>query len=267
VSERAGEALAIEAERVYKRFVLRYQRPTTAARSIFEWLTRRRERPGLWALSDVSFRLNRGDSLAVIGGNGSGKSTLLKIIAGTLVPTSGRLVVNGRVSALIELGAGFHPEFSGRENVLLSAALLGLDRGTAVQRLPEIVRFSGLEEFIDVPLKFYSSGMHARLGFAVSLSVDPEILLVDEILSVGDASFREKSARRLNEFKRMNKTLVLVTHALESARELCTSGLWIHHGKPMAYGSIDQVVAAYQDYVRRSTDSELAVGQVGAEED
>ncbi len=198
------------------------------------------------ALTDVSFTVARGEAFGLIGGNGSGKSTLLKIVAGILKPSRGKVVVDGRVSALIELGAGFHPEISGRENVYINAAVLGLTRSQVDERFDAIVEFSGLEDFIDEPVKNYSSGMYVRLGFAVAVHTDPDVLLVDEVLSVGDEAFAHRGLRRIEEMLAAGKTLLLVSHSLGLMEGLCDRVLWLDHGVPMLVGEPRRVIDAYR---------------------
>ncbi len=195
-----------------------------------------------WALRNVSFEIPKGITLGIIGSNGSGKSTLLKLIAGIHRPTSGGVATNGRISALIELGAGFHPEFTGRENIFINGIILGLTRKQIQQKLEDIIQFSELEDFIDSPVKTYSSGMYMRLAFAIAVAVDPEILLIDEILAVGDASFQKKCQNRINTFKADGKTIVIVTHDLSALERYCDRVLWLDHGKLQAYGDVQSVM-------------------------
>jgi ABC-type polysaccharide/polyol phosphate transport system ATPase subunit len=201
------------------------------------------------ALQDVDFTVARGEAFGVIGGNGSGKSTLLKLVAGILQPTSGRVVVDGRVAALIELGAGFHPEISGRENVYVNGAILGLSRREIDRRLDSIVAFSGLADFIDEPVKNYSSGMYVRLGFAVAVHTDPDVLLVDEVLAVGDEAFGHKCLRRIEELLAAGKTLLFVSHSLDLVEGLCDRVLWLDDGRPRLLGEPRRVVDAYRQAV------------------
>jgi ABC-type polysaccharide/polyol phosphate transport system ATPase subunit len=197
------------------------------------------------ALKGVSFNVRTGKTFGIIGPNGSGKSTMLKMIAGIGRPTSGTVTVNGRVSALIELGAGFHPEISGRENVFINGMMLGLSRRQIAQRFDEIVAFAELEDFIDAPVKTYSSGMYMRLGFAVAIHVDPEVLLVDEVLAVGDEAFTHKCLDKFAEFRRLGRTLLIVTHQLEMVTRLCDDALWLDAGLARAEGDPKRVVDAY----------------------
>ncbi len=213
------------------------------------------------ALEDVSFEVPRGATFAVIGENGSGKSTLLKLVAGITKPTRGRLSVDGRVSALIELGAGFHPEITGRENVAINGIMLGLTRKEVERRFAEIVAFAELEDFIDAPVKTYSSGMYMRLGFAVAIHVDPDVLLIDEVLAVGDEAFTRKCLDKIGEFHRRGKTILFVTHTLGLVEKMCDEALWLRHGKAVGQGDPKRVVDAYLTYVAGGEERRLAAGQ------
>lgn len=198
------------------------------------------------ALSGVSFAVRRGETFGVIGANGSGKSTLLKLVAGLFKPTSGSLRVDGKVSALIELGAGFHPEISGRENVVINGVMLGLTRKEIERKLPSIVEFSGLQEFIDEPVKTYSSGMYVRLGFAVAIHVDPEVLVVDEVLAVGDEAFARRCLDTIKEFSARGKTIFFVSHSLALVEELCDRVLYLSGGKVAGLAEPREMLAAYR---------------------
>ena len=197
------------------------------------------------ALSDVSFSVPKGSTFAVIGRNGSGKSTALKLVAGITKPTAGTVRVDGRISALIELGAGFHPEISGRENVFINGIMLGLTRRQIQDRFDEIVDFAELREFIDAPVKTYSSGMYMRLGFAVAIHVEPDVLLVDEVLAVGDEGFTHKCLDKFAEFRRRGRTVLLVTHSLGLVETLCDEAVWLDAGRLQAQGDPKRVVGAY----------------------
>jgi len=197
------------------------------------------------ALKAVSFVVDRGEAFGIIGRNGSGKSTLLKVISGILKPSSGIVRVNGRIAALIELGAGFHPEITGRENIVINGIMLGLSRKEIDKRFDRIVEFSGIGEFIDQPVKTYSSGMYVRLGFAVAVHVDPEILLIDEVLAVGDEEFSQKCIAKIQEMKYRGVTLVFVTHQLDQVRNLCDRALWLDYGAASAIGDPARVVDDY----------------------
>jgi len=212
------------------------------------------------ALDHVSLALGRGETLGVIGSNGAGKSTLLKIIAGTTKPSSGTVTVDGRISALIELGAGFHPEISGRENVFINGIMLGLSRQQVQERFDDIVQFAELEEFIDAPVKNYSSGMYMRLGFSIAIHIDPEVLLIDEVLAVGDEAFVHKCLDRIAAFKRRGKTILLVSHSLESVRKLCDRVVWMKNGRVEASGDPPRVIDKYLEWVAHKEDVELAAG-------
>jgi len=219
------------------------------------------------ALTGVSFRVPRGSTYAIVGRNGSGKSTMLKCIAGITKPTSGRVTVTGRVSALIELGAGFHPEISGRENVFINGIMLGLTKREIARRFDEIVEFAELEAFIDAPVKTYSSGMYMRLGFAVAIHVDPDVLLVDEVLAVGDEGFTHKCLDKFAEFRRRGKTILLVTHSLGLVERFCDEALWIDEGHARAAGDPRRVVGAYITDVERSEEAALAAADARAREE
>jgi ABC-type polysaccharide/polyol phosphate transport system ATPase subunit len=218
------------------------------------------------AVRDVTFAVPKGRTLGVIGRNGSGKSTLLKLVAGITKPSRGTVVVNGRISALIELGAGFHPEISGRENVFINGIMLGLSKREITQRFDEIVEFAEMEEFIDAPVKTYSSGMYMRLGFAVAIHVDPEVLLVDEVLAVGDEGFTHKCLDKFAEFKRRGKTILLVTHSLGLVERFCDEALWMDGGVMKGMGDPKRVVGAYITDVEVSEEHQLAAGDARAQE-
>ena len=210
------------------------------------------------ALTDVSFTVPKGSTYGVIGRNGSGKSTALKLVAGITKPTSGTVRVDGRISALIELGAGFHPEISGRENVFINGIMLGLTKREIQRRFDEIVEFAELTEFIDAPVKTYSSGMYMRLGFAVAIHVDPDVLLVDEVLAVGDEGFTHKCLDKFAEFRRRGKTILLVTHSLNLVERFCDEALWLDSGHAKAHGDPKRVVGAYLTAVEQTEEQLLA---------
>jgi ABC-type polysaccharide/polyol phosphate transport system ATPase subunit len=213
----------------------------------------------LWALRDVNLRLDWGDRVGLIGSNGAGKSTLLRLIARIYPPTTGTVTVRGTVAPLIEMGAGFNPELSGEENIFLNGAMLGLSKRAMRGKVDGIYEFTGLREFADLPLKYYSSGMYMRLAFGVATEVDPEVLLIDESLSVGDAAFVERAKQRLRGLLGRANAVVLVSHDLESLRELCTRGVWMKDGRVQADGPIDEVVDGYKADVAVSS-SQRAVG-------
>jgi ABC-type polysaccharide/polyol phosphate transport system ATPase subunit len=220
------------------------------------------------ALDGVSFEVPKGTTFGVIGENGSGKSTLLKLLAGITRPTRGTLDVQGRVSALIELGAGFHPEISGRENVAINGIMLGLTRREVAERFEDIVAFAELERFIDAPVKTYSSGMYARLGFAVAIHVDPDVLLIDEVLAVGDEAFTRKCLDKIGEFRRRGKTILIVSHSLGLMEKMCDDVLWLRQGRVADGGDPKRVVDAYLTYVAGGEEALLARehGQAPAED-
>ena len=199
-----------------------------------------------WALTDVTLQVNRGEVFGLIGNNGAGKSTMLKVISKVLKPTKGRVVVYGRIAPLLELGAGFHPELSGRENIFLNGALLGYSRSEMESVFDEIVEFSELEQFINSPVRTYSSGMFARLGFAVATAHMPEILILDEILSVGDEAFQRKCNLRMKGFQQDGATVLMVSHALSMLEGMCNRIAWIDHGKIQGVGEPQEVIEAYR---------------------
>ena len=216
------------------------------------------EEDAIWALKDVSFEVQPGEVLGLIGANGAGKSTLLKVLARITDPTEGRAVLGGRVASLLEVGTGFHPELTGRENVYLGGAILGMRKAEIDARFDEIVAFSGVERFIDTPIKRYSSGMAVRLGFAVAAHLEPEILLVDEVLAVGDAAFQQKCLGKLESLEHSGRTIIFVSHNMAAIRHLCTSCLWLEGGRVAAGGEADQVV---ERYLQSATAQEGAQGQ------
>jgi ABC-type polysaccharide/polyol phosphate transport system ATPase subunit len=216
------------------------------------------------ALTGVSFTVPKGVTYGVIGRNGSGKSTALKVVAGITKPTSGTVTVNGRVSALIELGAGFHPEISGRENVFINGIMLGLSKREVAARFDQIVEFAELKDFIDAPVKTYSSGMYMRLGFAVAINVDPDVLLVDEVLAVGDEGFTHKCLDKFAEFRRLGKTILLVTHSLGLVERFCDEAVWLDAGRVQAQGDPRRVIDAYLAAVEKGEDTLLATATAKA---
>jgi ABC-type polysaccharide/polyol phosphate transport system ATPase subunit len=210
---------------------------------------RRSTHEDFWALKNVSFEVQKGSTFGLIGRNGAGKSTLLKVLAKILYPDTGSIKVNGRMASMLELGSGFHPELSGRENVFLNASILGMSRKETTRKFDEIVDFSGVRKFIDQPVKTYSSGMYVRLGFAVAINVEPDILVVDEILAVGDAGFKSKSKRKFDEFKKAGKTVIMVTHSAANIREMCDSVAWIDHGQVRQLGDAKTVMNDYDAWI------------------
>jgi len=258
-------AAVIEARdltKIYRRFLHRNQfrtlKSALVSGSLLKDLT---PEETFTALEGVSFEVPGGTTFGVIGENGSGKSTLLKLLAGITKPTRGTLSVRGRVSALIELGAGFHPEISGRENVAINGIMLGLTRKEVDDRFKDIVAFAELEDFIDAPVKTYSSGMYVRLGFAVAIHVDPDVLLIDEVLAVGDEGFTRKCLDKIGEFRRRGKTILLVTHSLGLAEKMCDDILWLRHGHTADHGDPKRVIDAYLTYVAGGEEVLLAAEQ------
>lgn len=240
---------AVIVDRVSKRFKKVILRSGyTTAKTTFTHLFRHRMAPTDYvdSLRNVSLSVARGETLGIIGRNGSGKSTLVRTIAGIYPPTSGDVRTEGRVSALIDLGAGFHPEFTGRENVYISGIVLGLPRRDITRRFDDIVRFAGLEEFIDSPVRTYSTGMYLRLGFSVAVHVDPDILLVDEVLTVGDETFVRKCLGKMDEFRRRGKTLVVASHDLSLVERWCDAAVLLEEGRVAARGCPASVVEAYR---------------------
>jgi lipopolysaccharide transport system ATP-binding protein len=254
--------IVLRAEGIGKKYILRHQTPgaghTTLRDKIAEhaaavgrWLssdTPTRASPSreeFWALRDVSLKVEQGDVLGIVGRNGSGKSTLLKLISQITEPTEGRITLQGRVASLLEVGTGFHPELSGRENIFLNGAILGMTRVEIRKQFDQIVAFAEVEKFLDTPIKHYSSGMYIRLAFAVAAHLDPEILIVDEVLAVGDVAFQKKCLRRMNDAAREGRTIVLVSHNMLSIEALCTRAVWLHGGKVMATGEPHRIVSQY----------------------
>jgi len=234
---------AIIVESVSKNFRLYHERNRYIKAAILRGRRARYEE--FWALEDVSFEVEHGSTLGLIGSNGSGKSTMLKCLTGIYRPDKGRVTVNGNVAALLELGAGFHPELTGRENIYLNAAILGLSKKDAERQFDSIVEFAGLERFINTPVKNYSSGMTIRLGFSIAAHVEPEILLIDEVLTVGDQSFQRKSSEKIEQFRREGRTIVVVSHSLGSVQQLCKEVIWLEKGRMMMRGPAAEVIAAY----------------------
>ena len=242
-----ARASAISVENVWKTFRVFQQQNTTLKQAL---LRRNREHfEQFWALEDVSFEVPESATFGIIGSNGAGKSTMLKTLSRILVPDRGQVTVKGKVSALLELGAGFHPELSGRENIYLNGNILGLSNRDIDARFDEIVDFSGLGSFIEQPVKTYSSGMYARLGFSVAVSVEPDILLIDEVLSVGDEEFQRRSSERMEQLRVDGRTVVFVSHGLAQVQQICEQAVWLDHGKVRASGETGDVVDAYLESV------------------
>lgn len=226
-----------------------YDRPQDR---LMELITRKPRHQVFKVLNDISFAVADGKSFGIIGNNGAGKSTLLKMLVGTLQPTSGSISIQGQVAALLELGAGFHPEFTGRRNIYLNAALLGVSDENIEELENDIIEFSGLRDFIDRPVKTYSSGMYVRLAFSIATMVRPDILVIDEALSVGDMAFQKKCVQRMNKFRADEKTMVFCSHSMFHIQELCDTAIWIHEGHVREIGDSDKVVADYEDFCNSS---------------
>ena len=235
---------SITVESVYKDFRI-YERPQDR---LLELLTRKPRHNVFHVLQDISFSVLEGRSLGIIGNNGAGKSTLMKLLVGTLQPSRGSISIKGQVAALLELGAGFHPEFSGRRNIHLNAALLGVPDDDIQALEQEIIEFSELADFIDRPVKTYSSGMYVRLAFSIATMVRPDVLVIDEALSVGDIAFQKKCVERMNEFRQQNKTMIFCSHSMYHVQELCDTAIWLEKGRIREIGDSHSVVANYENY-------------------
>lgn len=234
---------AIQIENVSKSFKLYYDKHNTLKEKIVFWKNKKVEQHEV--LKNISLKIGKGETIALIGTNGSGKSTLLKLMTKIIYPTSGNIIVNGKLTSLLELGAGFHPDFTGRENIYFNASIFGLTAAQIDERVADIIEFSELGEFIDSPIRTYSSGMYMRLAFSVAINVDAEILLIDEILAVGDQHFQEKCFAKLHELKASGKTIVIVSHSLEPIKDLCNRAVWIKDGKVEIDGKTTDVIGKY----------------------
>ena len=243
-------------DHVSKRYRVQHTAGDRGARGPRRRLGRRTRSDEFWALRDVSFEVARGETLGIIGDNGAGKSTILKLLSSVTAPTSGRITIVGKLSALIEVGSGFHPELTGRENVYLSGSILGMRRREIASKLERIVDFAGVRDFIDTPVKHYSSGMYLRLGFSIAAHLEPDILLLDEVLAVGDAAFQVKCLERINELHAQGRTLVFISHDLIAVERLCRRVLLMNRGEVVASGTAPEVIGMYQEMCRARTDSE-----------
>ncbi len=235
--------VAIEVKNVTKSFKLYYDKPSTLKERLVFW--NKKKADNHIVLKDISLTINKGETVALIGVNGSGKSTLLKLMTKIIYPTQGKIVTHGKLTSLLELGAGFHPDFTGRENIYFNAAIFGLTKEEIDARLDKIIEFSELGEFIDSPVRTYSSGMYMRLAFSVAINVDAEILLIDEILAVGDQHFQDKCFQKLEELKKDGTTIVIVSHSLDAIKKLCKRAIWLHEGKVKMDGSDEEVINEY----------------------
>lgn len=241
------DKIAIRLENVTVAYRAPHERIGTLKEYVIRWFQRRVKYQHFMALNDVSLTVNKGEIVGIIGHNGAGKSTLLKLISRVLTPTSGRVWVRGKVAPLLELGAGFHPELTGRENIYLNGSILGLTRREIDQRIQGIIDFSELHEFIDAPIRTYSSGMWARLGFAVATDTDPDVLILDEIMAVGDEAFQRKSEARIRAFFEKGITIILVSHNMEMVQKLCTRVVWLDHGVVKGEGDPNKVIHKYRE--------------------
>lgn len=237
----------IDIKNVSMKFDLGIEKVFSIKQAFIEFLSgKKKKKEYFWALKDVSFHINKGEVIGLIGSNGAGKSTLLKVVSGVMKPTKGKIEVNGNISPMIELGAGFDPELTARENIYLNGAILGYSKEFLDEKFDEIVEFSELEEFLEVPVKNFSSGMTAKLAFSIATVVDPEILIVDEILSVGDIKFQEKSKNKMMSMINGGTTVLYVSHSLQSIKDLCTKVVWIEHGEVQMVGDSKTVCDAYE---------------------
>lgn len=243
--------IAIQIENVSVGYVVPSERIGTFKEFAIRWIQRKIKHQTFWALKNVSLDIGQGEVLGIIGKNGAGKSTLLKLIARVIKPNMGRVWVRGRVSPLLEIGAGFHPELTGRENIYLNGAMLGFTRKQMDKKINSIIAFSELGDFIEAPLRTYSSGMWARLGFAVATDTQPEILIIDEILAVGDEAFQKKCLRRIKTFHTQGTTILIVTHTMSMIEEMCDRAIWLDHGELKANGDVKKVISAYRNRRRR----------------
>lgn len=236
--------IAIKVNHVYKSFNVYYDRANTLKERLL-FIGRNKKREKREILNDINIDIKKGETVALIGVNGSGKSTLLKLMTQIIFPNKGTIETHGKLTSLLELGAGFHPDFSGRENIYFNSSIFGLTKKEIDSRLDQIIEFSELGELIDNPVRTYSSGQYMRLAFSVAINVDAEILLIDEILSVGDQHFQEKCFNKMRKLKKEGKTMVFVTHSMESVRNLCDRAIWLYNGKVRMDGNTDEVVNEY----------------------
>ena len=234
---------SIEVKNVTKKFKVYYDKPNTLKERIVFWKNNKAELRTV--LEDINVNIKKGDTVALIGVNGSGKSTLLKLMTKIIYPTTGEIITRGKLTSLLELGAGFHDDFTGRENIYFNASIFGLTRGEIEKKIDDIIEFSELGEFIDNPVRTYSSGMYMRLAFSVAINVEAEILLIDEILAVGDQHFQEKCFKKLHELKESDKTIVIVSHNLDQVKDLCNRAVWIKDGRIEMDGKPSEVIKKY----------------------
>lgn len=261
----AKNDISVKVDHVGMKFNLSAEKVDDLKDFIIKKLTNKLNYQEYWALSDVSFKLEKGDRLGILGLNGAGKSTLLKVIAGVMKPTKGSVITKGRIVPLLELGAGFDSQYTGKENIYLYGAMLGYSREFIDEKYNEIVEFSELDDFIDVPLKNYSSGMKARLGFSIATVVEPEILILDEVLSVGDSKFRRKSLKKIESmFERGDVTVLFVSHSIQQVRRICNKAVLLEYGKVVDFGDVTSICQKYEEMT--SDDAEIIRRQIWKEE-
>jgi len=247
--------IAIKVENLSKKYIIGHGQSGTLRETLSNiWRTtfggKRADEEEFWALKDLNFEIKRGEAVGVIGRNGAGKSTLLKLLSRITHPTTGKITMNGRVSSLLEVGTGFHPELTGRENIYLNGTILGMSRKEVKTKFDEIVDFSGIEKFLDTPVKRYSSGMYVRLAFAVAANLEPEILIIDEVLAVGDAEFQKKCLGKMGEVTKAGRTVLFVSHNMQAVRNLCHTGILLENGKIKQIGKVDTIIDTYFNLVR-----------------
>src|SRR5215216_1742714 len=248
----------LQLKKVSKKYRIRRELDGNAS-LLRKLLSIRKRREDFWALKDISFDVQRAEALGIIGHNGAGKSTILKLLSRITTPTNGEIMINGRLSALIEVGSGFHPELTGRENIYLNGSILGMRRREIAAKLESIVEFAGVRQFIDTPVKRYSSGMYVRLGFSIAAHLDPDILLLDEVLAVGDAAFQQKCIQRITELKKSGTTIVFISHDLRAVQKLCDRVILLKKGQIEADGGPEETIALYQ-----SSSQQLASAAAGS---
>ena len=239
--------IAVQVDNVSKKFRLYHERNQTLKAAVMRGRTSVHE--DFWALEDVSFDVPAGSTFGLIGSNGSGKSTLLKCLANIYAPNKGSITHFGKIAAMLEVGSGFHGELSGRENIFLNGSILGMSKKQVSAKFDEIVDFSGVEQFIDQPVKNYSSGMYVRLGFAIAINVNPDILVVDEVLAVGDQEFQDKCLKKFDDFRGAGKTVILVSHSMDTVRSMCDQVAWLSHGRLQAAGEAESIILKYLNSV------------------
>lgn len=236
----------ITVEKVGMKFNLSKEKIDNIKEYVIKFLKRELKYQQFWAVKNISFQVDKGDKLGIIGLNGAGKTTLLKLISGVMKPTEGNIEIKGNMVPLLSLGAGFAPDYTGRENIFMNGALLGYPKHILESKMEEIIEFAEIDEFIDVPIKNYSSGMKARLGFSIATTVTPDILILDEVLSVGDARFKKKSAEKMNSLLDGQTTVIFVSHSIDQVKQICNKAIWLHKGNLMMEGPVDEVCDAYK---------------------